>query len=598
MMLQTLTGRRRARAAAAGLAAGALVLTACSDGGSFADRDIGQPRITASGITIGTPAQSAGPAAPVPGARRGGTVTVLQRDALDHLDPAQIYVSDELISQTLYNRTLTSYQIDPATGKITLVGDLATDTGRATDGGRTWTYTLKDGLRFEDGTPITSREVRHAVERLYAPYLTEGPTYLQQWLSGEGQEYRKALPDGPYEGRHLPPSVLDTPDDKTIVFHFNRPRAEVPLAVAMPNIGAVPPEKDTKERYDKAPVASGPYKVRNFKPGESVEFVRNDQWDPRTDPIRHQYVDRFVVSFGHQWTDSTRRLRADRGADKQAMTFTNAVDPTQILTMLKDKGAMKRSLTEVQPYVDVASINTRRVTDKRVRQAIAWAYPSAQILLQYGGLKAGEVAGGLVGPTVDGYDPSFDPFEKKKYPAGNPEKARKLLKAAGKEGYELTYAYANTGPAQDASLVIVQALERAGFTVQKKEIDSSSYYTQIGKVDAPYDVYRSSWGADWPSASTVVPPLYDGGSVYDGSANYSHLNAPGVNKEIARIKLIGDVKQATKEWIKESERILTEEIPAVPIFYNQLFTLSGSRIGGVKYNTVYGGVDPTAVYVE
>ncbi len=114
--------------------------------------------------------------------------------------------------------------------------------------------------------------------------------------------------------------MLDTPDDKTIVFHFDQPRAEVPFAVAMPNIGAVPPGKDKKEGYNKAPVASGPYKVADYKPGKGIASVRNEHWDPKTDPIRHQYVDRFEVSFGHQWTDSTRLLLADQGADKQAMT--------------------------------------------------------------------------------------------------------------------------------------------------------------------------------------------------------------------------------------------------------------------------------------
>ncbi|WP_308343805.1 ABC transporter substrate-binding protein [Streptomyces sp. MK37H] len=590
---------RRARTYAVALAAGALALAGCSSGGGGSNpKDSNEPKMESQDITLGTAADSTGPAKDLPGAKKGGTVTVLQRDAFEHLDPGQIYVSDELIMQTLFNRTLTNYQFDDKTGKAKLVGDLATDTGKSSDGGRTWTYTLKDGLKFEDGSPITSKDVRQAVERLYAPYQTNGPTYLQQWLSGEGQKYRKALPDGPYKGKHLPKSVLDTPDDKTIVFHFDQPRAEVPFAVAMPNIGAVPPGKDTKEKYDKAPLASGPYKIQNFKPGKGIQFVKNDQWDPKTDSIRHQYVEKFDVSFGHQWVDSTRRLQANKGADRNGMTWTNAVDPSQISTVLKDKEAMSRSLTETQPYVDVVSINTDRVKDKKVREAIAWAFPSGQYLQQFGGPKAGEIGGGLVGPTLKGYDPSFDPFQKKKYPGGNAKKARELLKEAGKENYELVYAYGNGDTHQDASVVVEQALERAGFKVQKKEIDQSTYYTQIGKVKNKFDLYRSSWGADWPSASTVVPPLYDGKNVYDDSANYSHLNVPSVNDEIGKVAKVSDLSRATSEWIKLSEKILTDEIPAVPTFYNRLFTLWGSGIGGVKFNSVYGAVDPTAVFIK
>jgi peptide/nickel transport system substrate-binding protein len=592
------SSRSRRTYAVAALAAGALALSACSSGGSSGDKKSNEPKMSAKGITIGTAADSTGPAPEVAGAQRGGTVTVLQRDAMEHLDPGQIYVSRELIMQTIYNRSLTNYQVDDKTGETKLVGDLATDTGKSSDGGRTWTYTLKDGLKFEDGTPITSAAVRQSVERLYAPFETNGPTYLQQWLSGAGQTYRKALPDGPYKGKHLPDSVLGTPDARTVVFHFDRPRPEVPFAVAMPSIGAVPAAKDTKEKYDKAPVSSGPYKISSFKPGKSLTFVRNEQWDPKSDSIRHQYVDTFALSFGHQWVDSTRRLQADEGADRNGMTWTGVVDPSQISTVLKDKAAMARSLTETQPYVDVVSINTQRVTDKKVREAIAWAFPNGQYLQQYGGPKAGEIAGGLVGPTLNGYDPSFDPFEKKKYPGGNAKKAKELLKAAGKEGYELTYAYGNGDASQDAAVVVERALERAGFSVQKKEIDQTTYYTQIGKINNSYDLYRSSWGADWPSGSTVVPPLYDGKNVYDDSANYSHLDSPAVNKQIAAVEKETDVAKAGRDWVRLSEKILTDEVPQVPVFYNRMFTIWGSGLGGVKYHQVYGAVDPTAVFVK
>ncbi|CAM5483484.1 hypothetical protein SANTM175S_08454 [Streptomyces antimycoticus] len=193
---------RRARTYAVALTAGALALAGCSSGGGDSDpKGSNEPKMESQDVTLGTAADSTGPAKDLPGAKKGGTVTVLQRDAFEHLDPGQIYVSDELIAQTLYNRTLTNYQFDDKTGKAKLVGDLATDTGKSSDGGRTWTYTLKDGLKYEDGSPITSKDVRQAVERLYAPYQTNGPTYLQQWLSGEGQKYRKALPGRPLQGQ-------------------------------------------------------------------------------------------------------------------------------------------------------------------------------------------------------------------------------------------------------------------------------------------------------------------------------------------------------------------------------------------------------------
>ncbi|MFE0041734.1 ABC transporter substrate-binding protein [Streptomyces albireticuli] len=603
-MMKALRHRHR-RSAAVALAcwgaAGALVLTACSGGGGGGggggkSEGPGEDKTKASNYSLGTKEDSAGPAPEVRGAKKGGTVNVLQRDAFNHLDPGQIYFADVLAAQMLYNRSLTSYKVDDQ-GRVKVVGDLATDTGTASDGGRTWKFTLKDGLKFEDGSPITSGDVRWGIERLYAPFETDGPLYIPQWLSGEGSTFRKALPDGPYEGKHLPSSVLDTPDDKTIIFHFLQPHADTPFATAMPNVGAVKAEKDTKQKYDNAPFASGPYKVGEYKVGKSLKLVRNEHWDPKTDPIRHQYADGFEISFGHQYADSTRRFLADQGGDKNALSFSSAVAPEMTEKVLKQADTRSRRFVEVQPYVDYMSINVDRVKDVRVRKAIAHAMPNGQILQQNGGTTAGLLATNYLSPAMDGYRPT-DPLGKKAKPSGDPEKARALLKEAGKEGMEIVYAYANTDVQQKVSVVVTQALERAGFKVQKKEVDANIWRTAVAEVKNKFDVYRSSWGADWPVSSTVIPLLFDSRQIADGSQNYSHLNNRAVDAEVDRINKIPDVKQAGPEWQKLADRILTEDVPAVPVFYNRQFSLWGSNIGGVRYQPVYGTVDPTGVYVK
>ncbi|MET9415095.1 ABC transporter substrate-binding protein [Streptomyces klenkii] len=594
------SGLRLASSAAA-LAAGALVLSACSSGGGGGgggdkSEGPGSDKNTSANYSIGTKEDSAGPAPDVPGAKKGGTVGVLQRDAFLHLDPGQIYYSDMLANQMLYNRTLTSYKVDDK-GRVKVVGDLATDAGTASDGGKTWKFTLKDGLKFEDGSPITAKDVRWGVERLYASFETDGPLYVPQWLSGDGTDFRKALPDGPYKGAHLPASVLDTPDDKTIVFHFRQPHADTPFATAMPNIGPVKAEKDTQRKYDNAPFSSGPYKVGDYKVGKSLTLVRNENWDAKTDPIRHQYADRFEISFGHQYADSTRRFLADQGSDKNTLSFTNAVAPEMTEKVLGQADTKARRFVEIQPYVDYISFNMDRLKDVNVRKALAYAMPNGQILQQMGGATAGVLATNYLSPAMDGYKPT-DPFGKKAKPAGDPDKARELLKQAGKEGQEIVYAYPNTDLQQKVSVVVTQALERAGFKVQKKEIDANTWRTAIAEVKNKFDIYRTSWGADWPVSSTVVPPLFDGRQIADGAQNYGHLNDPAVNAAIDRISAVPDVKKAAPEWQQLADKIFTEDVPGVPTFYNTQFSLWGSNLGGIRYQPVYGTVDPTGVYVK
>ncbi|MFE7610701.1 ABC transporter substrate-binding protein [Streptomyces celluloflavus] len=593
---------RRARAAIVALAAGSLALTGCSSGGGKDSKDKSKSDKDAASqstaVAFGTAAESTGPAPAVKDAKSGGTITVYQRDSFNHLDPAQMYVSDMKVLANLVFRGLTSFRQDD-NGKQTVVGDLATDSGQMSDGGKTWKYTLKDGVKFDDGKPITSADIRHSIERTYAKFITDGPTYVQQWLSGKGTAYRKALPDGPYKGDHLPKTVLDTPDDKTIIFHFNEPQSQLPYALTMPGYSAVPDgAKDTQDKYDVAPVCSGPYKIASFKSGKSMKLVKNTNWDPKTDAMRHQYVDGFDITFNHQASDSTKRLEADQGEAKNAISFSNAVDPTLTKQVLDDPNASKRLVQGYQPYVWQMNMNMDRLKDKKIRDAITYALPNGQIVRVNGGSYGGEIAGGLLAPTVAGYEKGYDPYGKLSHPNGEPEKAKKLLQEAGKTGMKLVYAYSNTEARQKEAVVIVDALNKAGFDVQKKEVDSASWYEQMGKVDNGFDIYMTGWGQDWADASTVIPPSYDGTQIQDGSSNYSHINDPHVNSEIARISKLTDVTQATAEWVKLHKYIVEKVNPAAPVFYTKTLQLYGSNVGGTRYSSDISYMDPNTLFLK
>ncbi|MFE9258831.1 ABC transporter substrate-binding protein [Streptomyces sp. NPDC006879] len=602
----TSKGGRRAYAAISVIAAGALALTGCSEGGKTngAKGNDGKDKENASRqqgqIKFGTAAESNGPAAPVAGAKPGGTIRVFQRDSYVHLDPGNIYVSDEGSLSTLLHRGLTGYKAD-ATGKgHTVVGDLATDSGTPEDGGKTWRYTLKDGIKFADGTPITSADIRHTFERLFSPVITEGPTFIQQWMADKpGAEYRKLLPEGPYKGKHLPDTILETPDAKTIVFRFAQPKGDLPYALAMAGYGVVSKKADTQKAYDKAPMTSGPYKIKEFKADKNMVLVRNENWDPKTDAIRNAYPDSFSFTFGHQYEDSSRRLISDTGENKVAVSFNNQVDAANLAKLKTDPALKARSVSGFQPYVGQMNINMSKpdLQDIKVRKAIAYALPIAPFIRAYGGDDGMAIAGGLISPTVSGYE-DMDPFGKKAKPSGDPEKAKKLLEEAGKVGMKLTFGYINTPEGQQYSTGMAEGLKKAGFDVQRQEIPADTFYDVVSKVNNKYDIFHTGWGADWPSASTVIPPLYDGRQIQDGAQNYSHVNDAKVNSEIDRISAITDAAEAAVEWNKVNKYLLESVVPVVPTGYYKQAQLFGSGVGGVVYDDVIGAIDPRKLFVK
>jgi peptide/nickel transport system substrate-binding protein len=587
----------KARLVAAIAAAGALSLTAAcsSGGGDTGAKGSGQPsKAPVPNYGLGTASDSTGPAPAVPGATKGGTAQDLDQSGFDYLDPAQQYVSDQLSVSPLYARTLTGYKIDPKTGKTILVGDMATDTGKMSDGGKTWTFTLKSGLKYQDGTTITSKDIKYSVERLFSDYITQGPIYLQTWLYGD--DFKNAY-KGPYSGKEIPDSILATPDDKTVVFHFQTPHADAPYAMAMPTTAPVEKSKDDKAAYNNHPVSSGPYEIASYKPGKSLVFKRNPYWDPKTDPIRNAYPDSWNFQLTIAQPGLTQRLMAGSGTDKDALDMSGVADTSQMAKLTTDPQYKARTVNQYQPYVETLDINTKRITNPKVRQAIAYAFPDSQVQQAMGGSPQGDIGNTLLSPTIAGWK-AYDPFGKAAMPTGDPAKAKELLKEAGQPHPKLVFAYANTPKWSTVSLTIANALKKAGFQVVRKAIDATSAYTILSKVNNQFDIYRTGWGADWPNASTVVPPTMDGSNLSDGTNNYSFLNDPYINSEIKRIKNIADVKTQTAAYEKLSEYALSKDTAQVPFLFDKYFNIYGSGLGGVTYNSVIGTVNANTVYVK
>ncbi|MEU9555886.1 ABC transporter substrate-binding protein [Streptomyces fumanus] len=556
------------------VAASSSVLTACGGGGGGGSAS-DTPKVTGSKtmeIPVGTKADSTGPAPEVKGAVKGGTIYSLEQFDMDHLDPAQIYVSTEAAITVPIMRGLTGYKIDDK-GGVTLVGDAATDPGTAKDGGKTWVFTLKDGLKWEDGSDVTMDDVRHTFERLFASFITEGPRYVQQWLVG-GDKYK-----GPYEGKHLDSIEID---GKTITFRLSEARGDFNYTLAMRGYSLVPEKHDTKEKYDKQPFSCGPYRIESRSVGKSMTYVRNEHWDPATDPIRNAYPDKFAFSYGFQPLAATDRYIADKGNDQYAVPIFNEVAAERVAQVLTDAELKKRVLTAVDTVTYYWPINTTRITDVKVRQAINWAWPHQQLQTIRGGASTTEIATTILSPVTPGYE-KFDLYGTTKKPGGDPAKAKALLKEAGKLGQKLVIAYQQSDNSVKQAVAIKNALEEAGFTVVNKQVDKSTFYTQIGDTDNGFDLFAAGWSPDWPNGYSVFYPCWSGKNIGKGRSNYAQLDDTGVNKAIDAASAITDPEKANKAW-GAIDRQIMELAAVVPDYHSIRNWMYGSKVGNVVYD--------------
>jgi len=540
-----------------------------------------------------------GPAPAIPGATQGGTVTILGSADFDDKDPQANYRGDGiLVYEQLFLRSLTGYyeELD-STGKITLklAGDLATDTGKTSDGCKTWTYTLRDGIKFQDGTPITSADVAYGISRSFDGREANGPQYIQKYLAGS-DDYASFY-KGPFESPGTIAPGIATPDAKTIVFSLPKPHCDFPLAATLPTTIAVPKAKDGGPGvYEKNIVASGPYQIESWTFGEKMTLVRNPNWDPNSDPLRHNYPDKYVFDWsGSDPVVVSKRFVTDAPADQSSIQWDNV--PSEALPdVLNNPAALARAIQGDTVFNIYVSINTQRVTDVDVRRALIYAFNKDATLKLIGGEYAGKPSTTITAPTVPGYV-KYDA-----YPApltGDVDKAKALL--AGKTLRPLKYCYRPGSTLREQTAATAkQNLERAGFQIVLAPTDKDTHYTIIGKKDTDCDLMTSGWGQDFPSNSTVMGVLMKGGSAIQatGNVNWSYLDVPAVNTELDRLAAEPDVAKAAAGYMALDEKVMKDYAPLIPVYYDHSFSLVGSKIGGAYLSTTWGSPSLQNIYVK
>src|SRR4051812_14185640 len=277
----------RTRAATAIAVAAVLGLSACGGGGSSSDKKDSQGGSASEfNAAYGQTYK--------PSSTKGGIVKLGQAgDWADSVDPGDTYYGYSWDFLRTYARSLVMFRPAPGKASAELVPDLAEDLGKPSKDAKTWTYKIRKGVKFEDGTTVTAKDVKYAVERSFDKrVLANGPAYFDTLL---------AWPKG-YQGPYKTPnmntdSAISTPDDYTIVFHLTSPFAGFDYLAQLPQTAPVPQAKDTGAKYKEHVVSSGPYMWDTYQAGKKYTLKRNPQWDPATDPNRKALPDGYEVTL-------------------------------------------------------------------------------------------------------------------------------------------------------------------------------------------------------------------------------------------------------------------------------------------------------------
>lgn len=569
-------------------AAAALTLAAACGGGGTGTED---PNAVQS-IDVGDSGsvgeaqdpEAVGPAPAPEGAEEGGTLTVLTAVAPTTLDPTRAYYTDSTAILNLVTRGLTGFQRQED-GTMVLVPDMATDLGRIADDGLSWEFTLKDGIRYDNGEDVTAEDLCYAVRRSFASdVLTEGPTYQNEFFTG-GDKY-----PGPYKDPDADFEGCEVLDDKSIRINLVKPFSDLPYFVSFPLFTGIPESADTKLRYEREVLATGPYSIEEYVPQRSLTLVRNPEWDPATDPIRTQLPERWEFQFSQDSNQLQERIIADNGEDQTALTYDDIL-ASKYRQLTSQPGGEERLVTGTSPCSIFQYLDTRKLTDVNVRKAIGVAYPYDNAN-QAGGLIPGLTAipaTTILPPGTPGRL-EFDVLGNGGEGNGDPEAAKQMLEEADAVGTELKFYFQTDIPESvRGSEVIEEGLEKAGFKVTRLPTTSEEIRAKIDDPDAPVNMRGAGWCSDWPSGSSWFPAIMDGSLINpDDSPNMSYLDEEAVNTANDEILAMEDPAEAAAAWGELDKTIMEEYFPVVLRYYSGVAPIHGSRVGGMEVDNTKG----------
>ena len=562
---------------------GLLALAACGGSGNPDGGPGGETDTFVEGGAAGAgqdPTRIEGPAPEIEGAQEGGTVKVISVAGLNTMDPTEAYyVNTASILSNLVTRSLTQYvYVD---GEMVLIPDLATK-WEANDDYTEWTFTIREGVKFENGQEVTPDDIAYGIKRSFdRETFPEGAAYSNDYFLG-GDKY-----EGPYKSGNEYDGVVVDGQDLTI--KMSKPFPDMPYWGAFPAISPIPEgNASDPAKYSQHPLATGPYMFDQYTPEKSLTLVQNPNWDPATDPGRHQYVDEWQMKFDVPTAKIEQILLQDQGEGQTTLTYDNITATSYVKAKQE---ASDRLVVGSDPCSFYWAPDYRKITDINVRKALAYAYPYRDAWNAAGLIEGVTRQPGtnLMPPGIPGRE-EFNPLPDHEPGSTDPAKSQQLLKESGNEGYEISFLFAQDDPLSvDAKDAIVKGLKAGGFTPKPYATTIADISTLRADPNTKINVRSAGWCSDWPTGSSWFPPVLQSTNLKKEGlgSNYAAFSEPDVDQKISEIQTM-PVDDQPAAWNELDKYILEKYFPLFSTGYGGVAVMHGSQINDMKNDNTFG----------
>ncbi len=421
------------------------------------------------------------------------------------------------------------------------------------DDGLVYTFTLREGVSFHDGNPLTAQAVKFNFDRMLDeahPYHDTGPFPLSFFFSAIDS--------------------VDAKDERTVEFILNEPYAPFLSNLAYPTGLIVSPsavEKHGKD-FGRNPSGTGPFRFAEWESNAKVVAVRNDDYWGGA-PALEAIVFRPI-------TDANTRVAEMLSGGIDLMV---EVPPDNVATFADDAAYVVHE--QAGPHVWFLILNAKEgpFADKRVRQAVNYAIDKESLVknvLQ----GTAQVAAGPTPPAFSwAYNESLQPYPH------DPEKARKLIKEAGAEGAKLTFYVTEGGSGMldpvPMGTAIQADLAEVGFEV---EIETYEWNTFLGKVNpglaGKADMAEMAWMTNDPDTLPYLALRTDA-FPDKGGFNSGYYSNPKVDALLEAARRSTDQAERARLY-REMQEIVRDDAPWAFIANWKQNAVTSERVSGFK----------------
>ncbi len=571
----------------------------------------------------------------------GGTLKLAAGFGPDHLDPVPAYYPPDYVLERTYARQLVSYPSvsDPAvtspgwSADTTPVADVAAtvptvSNGGITAGGRVYTFHLRSGVRWNTrpARQVTAADFVREFQAFCNPvspvgnlfYYTEKIKGFGAYCSEESSYFAHARPTAAaiasFQNSH-PIGGISALSRSTLRFSLTAPSADFLQTLALPFASARPAEYDRfvpgSERLNQHTISDGPYQISSYVPGRSLVLSRNPAWRQASDPIRHQFVGRIVVTMGVR--DSHAVVAGERSGRYDLALETGL--PGADIAALRSAGDLRFQLWPGSNIVPYLVFNLRSpagaMAKLAVRRAIEFGVNKRAVQKVLGGAAAARILSTVIPPGNLGYR------DVDQYPtaggAGDPARCKQLLTQAGYPG-GLTASY--WYPDDSASVAIFHAiatsLAACGIRLTGRSEPVGRLFADLRDAQSnnkpgSFDIAQSVWYPDWfgNNGRAIIAPLFETGCDSD-TVNYGCYSNQQMDALIGRAEIAQAASAAGALWSR-ADRLAMRDAVIVPVASQALPGYSSARVhqycasacpAGVVITPTIGGPDLTNIWLS